>query len=58
MIRTSKFIFIVNYHQVDENGKVQRLRKECTSENCGPGVFMAEMPNRFYCGKCTSTVAK
>ncbi|KAE9523588.1 hypothetical protein AGLY_016140 [Aphis glycines] len=39
------------FHFVDENGKVHRLRKECTAENCGPGVFMAEMSNRFYCGK-------
>jgi len=34
------------------------LKKECTSENCGPGVFMADMPNRHYCGKCSATVPK
>ena len=43
---------ILKFYKVDENGKVHRLRKECTAENCGPGVFMAEMSNRFYCGKC------
>ncbi|CAH1714212.1 ubiquitin-like [Rhopalosiphum maidis] len=49
---------ILKFYKVDENGKVHRLRKECTAENCGPGVFMAEMSNRFYCGKCSSTIAK
>ncbi|CAI6367789.1 unnamed protein product [Macrosiphum euphorbiae] len=49
---------ILKFYKVDENGKVHRLRKECAAENCGPGVFMAEMPNRFYCGKCSSTIPK
>ncbi|KAF0771649.1 ubiquitin [Aphis craccivora] len=49
---------VLKFYKVDENGKVIRLKKECTSENCGPGVFMAEMPNRHYCGKCSTTIPK
>lgn len=54
----SFFKFLLTLFQVDENGKVIRLKKECSSENCGPGVFMADMQNRHYCGKCTATVPK
>lgn len=39
--------------QVDDSGKVQRLRKQCP--NCGPGTFMATHFDRVYCGKCANT---
>jgi ribosomal protein S27AE len=39
--------------QVEDSGKVQRLRKQCP--NCGPGIFMATHFDRVYCGKCAST---
>ena len=40
--------------QVDDSGKVQRLRKPCP--NCGPGIFMATHFNRVYwCAPETST---
>lgn len=39
--------------QVDDSGKVQRLRKQCPQ--CGPGIFMATHFDRVYCGKCTTT---
>jgi small subunit ribosomal protein S27Ae len=39
--------------QVDDSGKVQRLRKQCP--NCGPGTFMATHFDRVYCGKCATT---
>lgn len=39
--------------QVDDSGKVQRLRKQCP--NCGPGTFMATHFDRVYCGKCSNT---
>ena len=39
--------------QVDDSGKVQRLRKQCPS--CGPGTFMATHFDRVYCGKCSTT---
>jgi len=41
--------------QVDENGKITRLRRECPNEECGAGVFMASHFDRQYCGKCCLT---
>jgi len=41
--------------QVDENGKITRLRRECPNEECGAGVFMASHFDRQYCGKCNLT---
>jgi len=46
---------VLRYYQVDENGKVTRLRKECSHQDCGAGVFMANHFNRYYCGKCHLT---
>jgi small subunit ribosomal protein S27Ae len=39
-----------------EAGKLVRTRKHCPK--CGPGVFMAEHPNRTACGKCGYTEFK
>jgi ribosomal protein S27AE len=47
---TTTSFFLV---QVEDSGKVQRLRKQCP--NCGPGTFMANHFDRVYCGKCTTT---
>ena len=41
--------------QVDENGKITRLRRECSNEDCGAGVFMAAHFDRQYCGRCHLT---
>lgn len=41
------------HKQVDDSGKVSRLRKQCPQ--CGPGIFMATHFDRVYCGKCTTT---
>ena len=46
---------VLKFYKVDANEKVQRLRKECPHELCGPGVFMAMHFNRYYCGKCGLT---
>ena len=46
---------VLKYYKVDDSGKVTRLRKECESESCGAGVFMANHHNRYYCGKCYLT---
>merc|ERR1711881_614611 len=46
---------VLKFYKVDSNDKVQRLRKECPHELCGPGVFMAMHFNRYYCGKCGLT---
>ncbi len=53
--------FLVWFHvvcldpQVDENGKIHRLRRECPADECGAGVFMASHFDRHYCGKCCLT---
>lgn len=35
-----------------------KLTKGRTCPKCGPGVFMAEHKDRFYCGKCHYTEFK
>ena len=35
-----------NKLQVDDNGKINRLRRECPAEECGAGVFMAAHHDR------------
>ena len=32
---------VLKYYKVDDNGKINRLRRECPAEECGAGVFMA-----------------
>merc|ERR1712156_1233867 len=46
---------MLKYYKVDENGKITRLRRECPSESCGAGGFMAQHFDRQYCGKCCLT---
>lgn len=38
--------FSIHITQVEDGGKVQRLRKTCP--DCGPGIFMATMFDRVY----------
>ena len=45
----------LKYYKVSDDMKIERLRRECPSETCGAGIFMAAHPDRFYCGKCTLT---
>eukprot|EP00461_Guttulinopsis_vulgaris_P001361 UN01361 len=47
---------ILNLYKIEGNGTVVRLRKECSS--CGAGSFMANHPNRLYCGNCHKTLAR
>ncbi|XP_014447665.1 ubiquitin-40S ribosomal protein S27a-like [Tupaia chinensis] len=42
---------VLKYYKVDENGKISRLRRECPSDECGAGDFMASHFDRHYCGK-------
>jgi small subunit ribosomal protein S27Ae len=42
--------------QVDTNGKITRLRRECTEACCGAAVFMAIHYDRYTCGKCAVTL--
>lgn len=44
---------VLKFYKVDDNGKINRLRKECPQ--CGAGVFMATHFDRHYCGKCHVT---
>ncbi|KAI8830128.1 ubiquitin-related domain-containing protein [Chytriomyces cf. hyalinus JEL632] len=46
---------ILKFYKVDGKGKITRLRRECPNETCGAGVFMAQHPDRQYCGKCGLT---
>lgn len=48
---------VLKYYSVDNNGKITRLRQECST--CGAGVFMAKhkADGRQYCGKCHLTIA-
>lgn len=53
--RMSRFLTHLLFRQVDENGKIHRLRRECPADECGAGVFMASHFDRHYCGKCCLT---
>lgn len=46
---------VLKYYKVEDTGKIRRLRRECTSKQCGAGVFMATHHDRNYCGKCCTT---
>lgn len=46
---------VLKYYKVDGDGKIERLRRECPTKDCGAGVFMAAMHNRQYCGRCHLT---
>ena len=46
---------ILKYFTIDKSGHVKRLRRECPNETCGAGVYMAQMADRQYCGKCHLT---
>ncbi|KAL5961950.1 Ubiquitin-40S ribosomal protein S27a [Taenia solium] len=45
----------LKFYQVEPNGKLNRLRRECPNKECGAGVFMASHFDREYCGKCGLT---
>ena len=47
---------VLKYYRVDDNGKIIRLRRECTSDECGAGIFMAGHFDRQTCGKCGLTL--
>lgn len=55
-IRKKVKMAILNYYKVEEDGKVVRLRPECSVKTCGAAVFMANHKNRQYCGKCHTTL--
>ncbi|GMM35235.1 ubiquitin-ribosomal 40S subunit protein S31 fusion protein [Saccharomycopsis crataegensis] len=46
---------VLTYYKVDKDGQIERLRRECPEATCGAGVFMANHPDRQYCGRCHIT---
>lgn len=46
---------VLKYYKIAGGGKIERLRRECPADVCGPGVFMATHADRVYCGKCYLT---
>jgi small subunit ribosomal protein S27Ae len=46
---------ILKYYKV-EDGKIVRLRQLC--KYCPPGTFIAEHPDRLYCGRCHTAYMK
>jgi len=46
---------VLRYYKVDNDGKIERLRRECPTDTCGAGIFMASMQDRQYCGRCHLT---
>jgi len=45
----------LRFYEVGEDGKINRLRRECPHPDCGAGVFMANHFDRHHCGKCDMT---
>merc|ERR1712146_242759 len=46
---------ILKFYKVDDDEKLTRMRRECPHEDCGVGIFMAQLFDRQYCGKCHLT---
>ena len=44
----------LSLYAVDAKGNVTQQRKTCPS--CGPGTFMAQHWDRYYCGLCHTTI--
>merc|ERR1739838_1088470 len=47
--RKKEKLRVLKYYEVDDSGKITRLRKECPV--AGPGNFMASHADRYYSGK-------
>ena len=47
---------VLKYYKVDENNKITRLRRECTTPQCGAATFMAIHYDRYTCGRCGHTL--
>ncbi len=45
---------VYSLYSVDGKGNVTQQRKTCPS--CGPGTFMAQHWDRYYCGFCHTTI--
>ena len=49
----STLLMVLNYLILGK-GNVTQTRKTCPS--CGPGIFMAQHWDRYYCGLCHTTI--
>ena len=54
--KTKVKLATLKYYKVDDTGKIERKRKECPADICGPGIFMSNHKDRQYCGKCGLTI--
>ena len=44
------------FYQINDDGTIKRKNRFCP--RCGPGIFMADMYNRYVCGTCGFTEFK
>ena len=44
------------FYQINDDGTLKRKNRFCP--RCGPGIFMADMYNRYVCGTCGFTEFK
>ena len=49
---------VLKYYKVDDNGKINRLRRECPAEECGAGVFMAAHFDRQVRGLLSNLLSR
>ena len=55
----NKKLSVLEYYAVEKDGSIKRVKKCCTNKTCSEGgVFMADMWNRHYCGKCHTSFIK
>jgi ribosomal protein S27AE len=47
-------LLMVLFYPNSAKGNVTQTRKTCPS--CGPGIFMAQHWDRYYCGLCHTTI--
>lgn len=47
---------ILEYFNVDNNGKITKLKIEC--DKCQAGTYMADHPDRHHCGRCGNMLYK
>jgi len=49
-------ILISSNSQVNDDGKITRLRKECREKSCPAATFMGIHYDRYSCGRCGLTL--
>lgn len=54
-VRKKEKLRVLKFYKVDDDGKVVRLRKYSPAAGSNTGCFMAQHPDRYYCGKTGHT---